>query len=247
LKQTGYHRLGAVLLVSGAAILAASLLLLRSAPGASTGIALLVLGAIVLVLGGARPRVSPELAQLLLHAGYDNLARLLEELGLRSAAIYLPASLCHGVPRALIPLSDTGIAHSSIGIAEDRLIARFSDAPDGVGLLVSTPGTQTLGLLPSGVGASVDELAASLQMLTAGTLDLVRSAELHEADGLVSVEYRGVRRDQETPALAVQQTLGSPLAAIAATLTAESRQKPVVVESETEGEDSLSVRLRLLM
>ena len=101
MRQTRYYRLGAMLLVSGAAILAASLLLLRSAPGASTGIALLALGAIVLVLGDSRPRVSPELAQLLLHAGYDNLARLLEELGLRSPAIYLPASLCHGVPRAL--------------------------------------------------------------------------------------------------------------------------------------------------
>jgi len=246
LKQTDYHRVGVLLLASGAGILAASLLLLRSAPGASTGIALLVLGAIVMVLGDSRPRVSPELAHLLLHAGYDNLARLLEELGLRSAAIYLPASLCHGVPRALIPLSDAGIVPSSLAIGEDRLIARFSDAPDGVGLLVSTPGTQTLGLLPSGVGASTDELAASLQLLTAGTLDLVRSAELHEADGHISVEYHGVSKDRETPAMAVQQTLGSPLAAIAATLTAESRQRPVVVESETEHEDSLSVRLRLL-
>ncbi len=246
MKQTGYHRIGVALLASGAGVLAGSLLLLRSAPGASTGIALLVLGAIVLVLGDSRPRVSPELAQLLLHAGYDNLARLLEELGLRSAAIYLPASLCHGTPRALIPLSDTGLVPASLAMAEDRLIARFSDAPDGVGLLVSTPGTQTLGLLPSGVGTSTDELAASLQMLTAGTLDLVRSAELHEVDGLVSVEYRGVSKDRETPALAVQQTVGSPLAAIAATLTAEGRQRPVIIESETEGNESLLVRLRLM-
>ena len=246
MRQTRYYRLGAMLLVSGAAILAASLLLLRSAPGASTGIALLALGAIVLVLGDSRPRVSPELAQLLLHAGYDNLARLLEELGLRSPAIYLPASLCHGVPRALIPLSGESVVPSTLRVAEDRLIARFSDAPDGVGLLVSTPGTQTLRLLPSGVGSSIDELSVSLQMLTAGTLDLVQNVELHEVDSTISVEYRGVTKDSEAPALAVQQTLGSPLAAIAATLTAESRQQPVVIESETEGEGSLSVRLRLL-
>ncbi len=246
MRQTRYYRSGVTLLVCGVAILAASLLLLRSAPGASTGIALLVLGAIMLVLGDSRPRVSPELAQLLLHAGYDNLARLLEELGLRSAAVYLPSSLCHGVPRALIPLSDKSFVPSSLAIGEDRLIARFSDAPDGVGLLVSTPGTQTLRLLPSGVGTSMDELGASVQMLTAGTLDLVQSAELHEVDGIVSVVYRGVSEDGGAPAMAVYQTLGSPLAAIAATLTAENRQRPVVIESETAGGDTLTVRLRVM-
>ncbi len=246
MRHRRYGPLGVSLIVSGASILGASLLLLGSEAGASTGIALVVLGGVLVVLEDSRPRVSPELSLLLMRAGYDNLARLLEELGLRARAVYLPSSLCHGTPRALIPLDVPGESLGRIGPVEERLVTRFGNGRGDVGLLVSTPGSDVLRLLPEPVGPSVDELSAAMMTLVAGTLDLASSVEVHEEDGHVWISYRGVRVTDERSAWAVERTVGSPLGAIAASLVAESKNCPVVMESELRDKDMHTVELRVV-
>ncbi len=246
MRHKRYGPLGVSLIVSGASILAASLLLLRSEAGASTGIALLVLGGVLVVLEDSRPGVSPELALLLMRAGYDNLARLLEELGLRARAAYLPSSLCNGTPRALIPLDVPVESLGRIGPVEERLVTRFGNGCGDIGLLVSTPGSDVLRLLPEPIGPSMDELSAALTALVAGTLDLASSVVVHEEAGHVWISYRGVRDMDELSAWAVERTVGSPLGAIAASLVAESKNCPVVMESELRDKDIHTVELRVV-
>jgi hypothetical protein len=246
MRHRRYGPLGLSLIVSGASILGASLLLLRSEAGASTGIALLVLGGVLVVLEDSRPRVSPELSLLLMRAGYDNLARLLEELGLRARAVYLPSSLCHGTPRALIPLDVTGASLGGIGPVEERLVTRFGNGSGDVGLLVSTPGSGVLRLLPGPVGPSMDELGAAMTALVAGTLDIASSIVVHEEAGHLWISYRGVRAMDERSAWALERTVGSPLGAIAASLVAESKNCPVVIESELWDKDMHTVELRVV-
>ena len=246
MRRRRYGPLGVSLIVSGASILGASLLLLRSEAGASTGIALLVLGGVLVVLEDSRPRVSPELSLLLMRAGYDNLARLLEELGLRARAVYLPSSLCQGTPRALIPLDGPGESLGRIGPVEERLVTRFGNGSGDVGLLVSTPGSDVLRLLPEPVGPSMDELGAAMTTLVAGTLDLASSVVVHEEAGRVRISYRGVRAMDELSVWAVERTVGSPLGAIAASLVAESKNCPVVMESELRDRGVHTVELRVV-
>jgi hypothetical protein len=52
------------------------------------GISGVILGVVSLALGRSLPRISPEASLMLLEAGSDNIAILVEELGLRARAIY---------------------------------------------------------------------------------------------------------------------------------------------------------------
>lgn len=54
------------------------------------GIYMLILAAILLVLGRTIPKLSLEVSSLLLETGIDNIAAIIEELGNKIKAVYLP-------------------------------------------------------------------------------------------------------------------------------------------------------------
>ena len=73
------------------------------------GICMLILAFILIALGKAIPKLPPEVCDLLLETGIDNIATLIEELGIKTKAIYLPSSLASDRPRAFIPLHSNGL------------------------------------------------------------------------------------------------------------------------------------------
>ena len=96
-----YSYLAIVLLISGAAFAPISYLLLDSIPLTALAGSMLILGAVCLSLARSIPKVSPETGRMFLETGMENIAALVEELGLRSKAVYLPSSLASdGRPQA---------------------------------------------------------------------------------------------------------------------------------------------------
>ncbi|MCH7940241.1 MAG: hypothetical protein IID13_10940, partial [Candidatus Marinimicrobia bacterium] len=127
-------------MISGVLFAVAAWLILAYKPLAALGMSAVILGAVSLALGRSLPRISPDASLILLEAGLENVAALIEELGLRGKAMYLPTSLTHGRPRALIPFQNNEVAPVIQRKVEHRLIVRFGAGVDDYGILRATPG-----------------------------------------------------------------------------------------------------------
>jgi len=104
LNKNPYTRAGLGLLVAGSLVSLSAYFILLLTWLTALGICMLILSFILLTLGRTIPKLSPEVSGLLLETGIDNIATIVEELGIRAKAIYLPSSLTSGKPQALIPL-----------------------------------------------------------------------------------------------------------------------------------------------
>jgi hypothetical protein len=240
-----YSEMGWGLLIAGIGLVPISYIMLRSVPLISLGMAMMVLGAVCLVLGRARPKISPEMSMLLMETGLENLNSLLEEMGLKSRGIYLPSRLAGGKPRALIPLhSDLHFPAINRSL-ERRLIVSYGELPGNMGILVTTAGSNIMSMLEADVGTSSEEMSTALTTILAGILDIAASADIriNGSKAEVVVSRPRLRKNE---AYWAEQSLGSPTASIAASLIAEVMNQPVVIEEEEiqQGEDL--IRLRIL-
>ena len=160
-----FSLVGLVLLVAGLSMIGVSLAWLASGQGAITGIALVVLGLVLIALSRASSGMSDAMAELLTRSGYENIERLVEELGLSERAIYLPAAMTRTGPRALLPLAAPGTLPSRDTNMYDRLVVQYGTGPSDVGILVSTPGSGAIDLLPADVGDFPEGFESSLRSL----------------------------------------------------------------------------------
>jgi len=240
-----YSELGWGLLITGMGFAPVSYLLLRSVPLISLGMAMVVSGAVCLVLGSTRPKISPEVSMLLMDTGLENLSSLLEEMGLKSKGMYLPSRLTGGKPRAVIPLhSNPHFPVVSEPLAE-RLIVSCGEDPEDMGILVTTAGSNVMGMLETEIGTSSDELAAALTTILVGTLDVADGVkvEMNGSEAKVTVSHPRLEKNETSWA---EQSLGSPIASIAASLLAEALDRPVIIESEELLSREDLIRLRIL-
>ena len=244
--QNPYSLLGLALASTGGAFAVVSYLILDSVPLTALGISMAILGAICLTLARTRPKIPPEVSIILLETGLENTAAIVEELGLRSKAIYLPPSFSGGHPRALIPLhSNPGPYQIQIGkVLPGRLIAKYGPAPEDIGILVTTPGSSVAGIPGAEPGPCVDGLEASLTSALVGMLDVADRATVNMTGESVFIEVANPRLEQRN--LWFYELLGSPLASVVASLAAEALDKPIIVESETHGKGKLMIELRVL-
>jgi hypothetical protein len=242
-NSSAYARIGVTLAVAGA--IAAPVFFFVADSVALTALALssVLLGFIALLLARSLPKVSPRAAQILLDAGLENLAGLVEELGVEARAIYLPSRLAGGKPRALIPL------HSNPPMAEitralpQRMIVDYGPNPEDVGILVVTPGGAVMRLLDAPPGSSSSEMEATLARVLVGALDLATSVLVAQEPGRVTVNIAGIRL--ETDDLWIYRVLGSPIASVAAAIAAEGLGRPVTIQSEAREGDRLVIRLEV--
>ncbi|MBI2868356.1 MAG: hypothetical protein HYX96_00830 [Chloroflexi bacterium] len=229
-KRNTYTRAGLSLAVFGVLVLAASLAVLRLNWLSALGLAAVIISFITIALGRTIPRLSPEACRLLLKTGADNMGSLIEELGVRNRAVYLPSSLTGDGPRALIPL-DAGQGMPKIASAlPRRLIARYGPEPDTIGLLLSTIGTNAYSLLESRPAPGAAGLETSLSSLFSAILGVADRVRVIQAGDRIRVEIHKPSLECE-PGWS-EQCLGRPLASIAATLAAEAMDRPVVIASQ---------------
>ncbi len=226
-----YSQLGLGLLLAGLGLIPTAYSLLRSVPLIALGLSLLILGATCLVLGKTRPRISPEVSNLLMETSLENLGALLEELGLKSKGIYLPSSLTGGKPRAVIPLRSNPPPPNLSPPRPHRLFVSCGLDPDDMGILVTTPGSEIISMLQGKPGPSPDEIASALTSILMGTLDLASSVNisLDNQAATIRVGHPNIQNKRNSWA---EQSLGSPIASIAASILAEALETPVIVDSE---------------
>jgi len=237
--STRYARVGLALLGTGSGFALLAWGLIGYPPLVALGMGLAMVGGVALALGVFSPRLSPEAGQVFLEAGYTNLASLLEEVGAFAPALYLPGSWTGQGPRALVPLRRNPPPLRLRPPLRPRFVVAFGEAPEDLGLLVDTPGSALLRAYPLTEGEGLEE---ACRRYLVGVLDLAGGVALRR-------EGRDLTVEVDQPALLPQphpaeRVLGSPIASIVATLSAEVLGQPVQVVGE-EGEQRRRIHLRL--
>ncbi|MFH1169225.1 MAG: hypothetical protein V1691_00885 [Chloroflexota bacterium] len=212
-NKNPYTWTGLSLLIAGTMVSLTAYLALHLTWLTALGICMLILSFITLALGNTIPRLPPEVCGLLLETGVDNIATVIEELGIRTKAIYLPSSMNGGRAKALIPLQCDTLPAITQKLPH-RLIARYGTGPDDIGLLLSTIGTTAVGMLESKPGPASTELESALTALLTGRLAVADKARVTCHENRIMVEINNPRI--ENRATWSNHCLGGPIASIIA-------------------------------
>ncbi len=241
--SNSYRILGLSFLLAGVIFAPVSYFILSSIPLTAVGISMLILGFTCVALANTRPYISPEASQIILKTGMENIAALLEELGLRNKAVYLPSSMRDGHPQALIPLKDGDIRQVK-GKIPGRLIVRYGSQPDEMAIAVTTPGSINVDMLETKPGPTASEIESAISYILIGLLDLASSISVAMMDNSLSVEINEPRLYYED--IWYYRCLGSPLASIAAAIASEALNKPIRIEKESYAEGKAKIELEVL-
>lgn len=243
-NRNPYRRLGLVLSLSGAVLAPVFYFVAVSVPLTALALSAIILGLISAMLGNARPEITPEASQMMLQTGVENIAALLEELGLTARAIYLPSPDNGGRPKALIPLKEDGVLPDGKDIP-DRLIARYGPNLESMCLVVTTPGSVSLDDMAVVRGGGPDQIENALNQILVGVMDLADSVSLH-------IQEQGLLVDVARPKLKYEniwyyRCLGSPLASVVATVASQALARAVRIKSETAtGKNNTRIELEVL-
>ena len=244
LKKNSYTWAGLGLLVAGSLLFLVSHFILLLTWLSALGISMLILSFIMLALGRTIPRLSPEVSTLLLETGINNIAAVVEELGIWSRALYLPTSLTGGRPQALIPLHSNPSPPLLTGTLPQRLIVKYGADPDDIGLLVTTTGTTAVSMLEAKPVPTPAGLESALTSLFRGLLGVADGVRVITDDNHIQVEIYHPRI--ENKATWSHECLGGPLASIVASVAAEAWDKPVTIKQEEHRRGRCSVELEVL-
>ena len=240
-----YLLLGVGLLLAGIPFALVAYFLLDSVQLTALGLAMAILGAVSFALGQALPAISPEVALVLLEAGWKNIASLVEELGIRTQAIYLPSLLSGGSPQAIIPLQVNPSLHGISRNLPRRLIVKYGPGAEDMGILVSTPGSVAIRLGDGNLGPQAIEMQAALSAALVGALDVADSITVEAEEKSVRVRIARPRLDSNGGL--VVETLGTYLASIVACFVAEALNQPVRITDEHEEGKEHVVELEVLL
>ncbi|MFC2033612.1 hypothetical protein ACFLUB_03765 [Chloroflexota bacterium] len=243
-NKNPYTWLGLGLLITGSLVSVSAYFILNLIWLTAMGICTLILSIIVIALGKTIPKLSPEVCSMLLETGIDNIATIVEELGIKSKAIYLPSSLTGGRPQALIPLHSNSSVPQITKAVPQRFITRYGIGPDDVGLLISTIGSNAFSMLDSTPLPTPASLEASLTALFTGTLGVADRTRVVCRENHIRVGIRNPRIDNRDTWS--HQCLGYPLASIVASIAAEAWNKPVTIKHEETLNKEYSVELEVI-
>lgn len=221
-----------------------SYFILGSVPLTAVGISIIVVGFVCIALANTRPYISPEACELMLKTGMENTAALLEELGIRSKAVYLPSTMRDGHPQALVPLVEDREIQLVKAKIPGRLIVRYGLNPDDMAIAVTTPGSINIDMLETKPGPTSDEIEAAASYILTGVLDIANSVRVNLSDSQVDVEVSGSRLHYED--IWYYRCLGSPIASIVAAISSEALQKPVRIREESYRQGKTSIVLEVL-
>jgi hypothetical protein len=245
-KRTGnpYIRLGLVLTLSGAVLAPVFYFVVVSVPLTALALSAVILGLVSAMLGNARPDITPEASQMMLQTGVENIAALLEELGLTARAVYLPSPESGGRPRALIPLKEDDTLAGIRQAIPDRLIARYGPNLENMCLAVTTPGAVSLDGVDIVRGGGPDQIENALNHILVGVMDLADSVSLHMLEQRLMVDVVKPKLKYEN--IWYYRCLGSPIASVVATVACQALACPVRIASETETGKGARIEIEVL-
>ncbi len=242
--KNSYALLGLGLLLAGILLAGLANFILVSVPLTALGISTLIIGGVSLALARGQPKIPAEVSAIFLNSGVENTAAIVEELGLKSKAIYLPSSKTSGNPQALIALFSNPHLPKIEKALPRRLIVKLGDGNENMGLLLSTPGSGITGSITSKLDATSGDLEAALSSVLVGTLELVDAVRVTTDTERVVVEVSNPRLDQEN--MQVYEWLGSPLASMVASIVVEVLDKSVSITKEKYSKSKQVIELKLV-
>jgi hypothetical protein len=241
--KNAYIRAGYSLLVAGVLVTAPAYVIFHIVWLTAAGICMLILSFILIALGKSIPRLPPEVCSLLLETGIDNIASLIEELGITSKAIYLPSSLATKYPKAFIPLHANDSQPEITRALPQRLIARYGINPEDIGLLITTIGSTASVMVEPKPGASSEELETALTSLFTGRLGVADGARVVCQNSHINIEISHPRLESDNSWS--HRCLGGPLAVVAASVAAEAWDKPMTISREERVNGTYRVELEV--
>lgn len=238
--RTRYTLFGTGLILGGTIFALISWQLINDMSMTALSIGTIILGVVCLGLGKSLPGISPETGQVFLEAGMDNITSIIEELGIRSKAIYLPTRMTDGVAKALIPLREE---ENPIVLPkkEQRFLVLLDRNQDNYGIMVVTPGSAALTAFRSSITIDRIRLEEALKAILIGNLDLASQALCFESEDQVTIELSGVMMEPRSHS--AYQSMGSPVASVCAAVTAEVLDSPIRVASEERKRNHVSIKL----
>lgn len=239
-----YRVLGLGLCLAGTIFAPLSYFIIGSVALAAIGVSAILIGFTCIALANTRPYISPEACEIMLKTGMENTAALLEELGLRNKAVYLPSTMRNGHPQALIPLVDGRNIQRIKRKIPGRLIVRYGTNPDDMAIAVTTPGSINIDMLDTKPGPTAGEIEAAVTYILTGLLDLANSVTVSLPDSQVKVDISGARLHYED--IWYYRCLGSPIASIVAAVSSEALGKPIRIKEENYSQGKSRIILEVL-
>jgi len=239
-----YRLLGIGMAIAGAIFAPITYFLINSIPLTAIALSAIMIGFTSIALATARPQISPEASQLILETGMENIAALLEELGLNNKAIYLPSSMRTGNAQALIPLNGDIDIHRIKGKIPKRLIVRYGDNPGDMAIAVTAPGGTGLNKLEIKPGPASSEIEQAITYVLVGLLDLANSVEVSINEKQINVTVSNPKLHYEN--LWYYRCMGSPIASIVASIASDGIGKPVRISEENYQKGNSIIQLEVL-
>jgi len=239
-----YRVWGLAVCVAGAIFAPVAYFILSSVPLTAVGVSAIIIGFTGVALANARPYISPEACELILKTGMENTAALLEELGIRNKAVYLPSTMRDGRPQAVIPLVEGEDIQWIREKIPGRLIVRYGLNPDDMAIAVTTPGSINIDILEDKPGPTSDGIETAVTYILTGVLDIANSVTVHLANSVVDVEVSGSRLHYED--IWYYRCLGSPIASIVAAISSEALGKPIKIKEESYSKGKSRIVLEVL-
>lgn len=217
-------------------------MVLQSTPLTALGISTVIIGAVSFAITRGQTKISPEISAILLQSGVENISALVEELGLKSKAVYLPTSVTGDKPKALVPLEANIELNNKV--LPKRLIVKYGSKPDAMGLLVVTPGSAVVGMVEAKADYSAGDLESAISTVLSGTINLADGARVTTDENSVRVEVSNSRLENKN--MWIYESLGTPIASIVASIVAEVSNKPVQISSERISRGKCLIELKMV-
>lgn len=242
--NNSYRILGLGFCLAGAIFAPISYFLMNSVPLTAIGISAIMIGFTCIALANTRPYIPPEACQLMLKTGMENTAALLEELGIRNKAVYLPSTMRDGHPQAMIPLTEGEDIQWVREKIPGRLIVRYGVNPNDMAIVVTTPGSINVDMLGTKPGPTSSEIEAAATYILTGVLDIANSVTVSLVDNRIDVEVGGAKLPYED--IWYYRCLGSPIASIVAAISSEALGKPIRIREENYSKGNSRITLEVL-
>jgi hypothetical protein len=214
----------------------------NSTPLTALGISVILIGGVSFAISRGQPKIPPEASAILLQSGVENISALVEEIGLKSKAIYVPSSISGDKPKALIPMDGNLVLDKKL--LPKRLIVKYGDKPEAVGLLLVTPGSAVGGMVEAKPDASAGDLESAISSVLLGTINLADGVRVSMDADKVLVEVVNSRLEQSK--MWVYDSIGGPIASIVASIVAQIFDQPVSIVSEQYSRSKLVIQLKVV-
>jgi hypothetical protein len=230
------------LALTGVLLCVLAYLVLRSTPLTALGLSIVIIGAVSFAISRSQPRIPAEASAILLQSGVENISAVVEELGIKSKAIYLPSSMTGDKPKALIPLNSS--VEFGVKSLPKRFIVKYGPKPQDVGLLVITPGSAVGGMVTTKPNCSAQDLESAVSQVVSGMINLVDGVRATINAEKILVELINPRLEADK--MWIYESMGTPIASLTASIVAQVLDKPVFINSESTSKGKSLIELKLV-